>query len=157
MELARPLVADQLPHRDAVRPRELEQRADGRLAFPLLVPWLPGVFAELSTDGPGGFALPLDPAALGVDDPGDADWLRTRSAPMPVRTHSEPLPDRGRPEGVPAMFVRCLRFEAFAGTAAAFRSLGRPVAELDCHHYAQVTHPAELADLLLTARTETIA
>ncbi|MEV4014119.1 alpha/beta hydrolase [Nonomuraea angiospora] len=122
-----------------------------------LVPWLPGVFAELSADSAGGFALPLDPAALGVDDPGDADWLRARSTPMPVRTHSEPLPGPARPEGVPAMFVRCLGFEAFAGTAAAFRSLGRPVAELDCHHYAQVSRPAELAGLLLTARTETIA
>ncbi|GAA5066837.1 pimeloyl-ACP methyl ester carboxylesterase [Thermocatellispora tengchongensis] len=124
-----------------------------------LVPWLPDVFAELA-EGGGGMARPLDPAAMGVDDPGDAEWVRARATPMPVRTHSEPLPGPARPEGLPAMFVRCLRFPAFAETADRFRALGLPVAELDSHHFAQVSRPAELAELLLAgvpARTETTA
>ncbi|MFF5113148.1 alpha/beta fold hydrolase [Streptosporangium sp. NPDC000509] len=123
-----------------------------------LVPWLPDVFAELA--GGGEIAQPLDPAVLGVDDAADADWLRAGSTPMPVRTHREPLPGPGRPEAMPVMYVRCLRFEAFAETAARFRALGLPVAELDSHHFAQVSRPAELADLLLAgvpARTESIA
>ncbi|GAA1720057.1 alpha/beta fold hydrolase [Nonomuraea sp. AD125B] len=112
-----------------------------------LVPWLPGVFAELAPNGE--FAQPLDPAALGVDDPDDAEWLRARSTAMPIRTHSEPLPGPACPADLPTMFVRCLGFEAFADTAARFRALGRPVAELDSHHFAQVSRPAELAELLL--------
>lgn len=119
-----------------------------------LMPWLAEVFTELA--GGGDLARPLDPAGLGVDDPGDAAWLRARSTPMPLRTHQEPLPGPARPEGMPAMFVRCLRFEAFAETAGRFRALGLPVAELDSHHFAQLSSPAELADLLL-ARTETPA
>jgi pimeloyl-ACP methyl ester carboxylesterase len=112
-----------------------------------LMPWLAGVFAELAGDGD--LAQPLDPAGLGVDDPEDAAWLRARCTPMPLRTHQEPLPGPGRPGSVPALFVRCLRFEAFAGTAGRFRALGLPVAELDSHHFAQLSSPAALADLLL--------
>ncbi|MGW3349787.1 alpha/beta fold hydrolase [Nonomuraea rubra] len=115
-----------------------------------LVPWLAGVFAELSAGG-GGMAAPLDPAALGVDDPGDAGWLRAHATPMPVRTHQEPLPGPAIPGGLPVRFVRCLRFEAFAAAADGFRARGLPVDELDCHHFAQVSRPAELASLLLAA------
>ncbi|MGN9781496.1 alpha/beta fold hydrolase [Nonomuraea sp. ZG12] len=116
-----------------------------------LMPWLAGVFTELAGDGE--HAQPLDPAGLGVDDPDDAAWLRAHSTPMPLRTHQEPLPGPGRPGNMPALFVRCLRFEAFAETAGTFRALGLPVAELDSHHFAQLSSPAELADLLL-ARSE---
>lgn len=121
-----------------------------------LVPWLPDVFAELSADG-GDTAHPLDPAAAGVDDPGEAEWLHAHSTPMPIRTHREPLPGPAHPDDLPRMYVRCLRFEAFAETAAGFAARGLPVVDLDSHHYVQMSRPADLADLLLAgvpARTE---
>ncbi|GAA2276844.1 hypothetical protein GCM10010149_20100 [Nonomuraea roseoviolacea subsp. roseoviolacea] len=129
-----------------------------------LVPGLPAVFTEPAAGGDadagggGELVQPLDPAALGVDDAGDAAWLRSRSTPMPLRTHQEPLPGPALPTSMPVVFLRCLRFGAFAEAAARFHALGLPVAELDCHHFAQVSRPADVADLLLAgvpARTET--
>ncbi|XVQ07213.1 alpha/beta fold hydrolase [Spirillospora sp. CA-255316] len=150
-------VAGRAPHRlsalaylDAFVPKP------GQSCFDLL-PWLADAFAELTEDG-GKTVQPLDPTALGVDDAGDADWLRVNSTPMPLRTHQEPLPGPAHANDLPRMFVRCLRFEAFAGTAAEFKAHGLPSAELDSHHYVQVSRPTDLADLLLTgvpARTET--
>jgi pimeloyl-ACP methyl ester carboxylesterase len=120
-----------------------------------IVPWLADVFADLAAGGE--IARPLDPAAIGVDDPGDAAWLRAGSTPMPVRTHREPLPGPPPAADLPRMFVRCLRFDAFAETAARFHARGLPTAELDSHHYVQASRPTDLADLLLAGvptRTE---
>ncbi len=93
------------------------------------------------------------PALLGITDANLAEWMRERLTPHPISTYEDP-PPTGREESVsiPRTFIHCTVgplapwFGVFAERA---RSLGWKVYELAAGHGANLTHPKELADILL--------
>lgn len=86
---------------------------------------------------------------LGVHDPEDAAWVRSRMTPHPLNTYTQPAPEGG--EDVPAVFVHCTEgplADLFGTFAQRARETGWPVHEIATGHEAMVTQPAEVADLL---------
>ncbi|HEY6031734.1 MAG TPA: hypothetical protein VIU44_14275, partial [Gaiellaceae bacterium] len=124
---------------------------DGDRAIDLLPPQVAAHYRESVAERGFGWLIPPRPLeVLGVTDPGDVAWLESRFVPHPWRTYTEPVSVTAAGAALPAAFVECtdwLRvFEPFARRAAA---RGWPVRGLASGHEAMVTHPRELADLLL--------
>jgi pimeloyl-ACP methyl ester carboxylesterase len=108
-----------------------------------------------SIDGPGhGLGLPSPPASVfGIDDPGLAAAVGARLSPMPRGTYTDPIDlVNGGVEG--------LRRSYIAASAPAYGNMAATVAwvrddpewtfrELAAGHDMMVTHPVELAELLL--------
>ncbi len=96
---------------------------------------------------------PLPPLAFfGITDTKLGEWLQERLTPHPISTYEDPPPTASS-EGasIPRTFIHCTGgprplFDVFASRA---RGLGWSVIELAAGHLANVTHPKELADILL--------
>jgi pimeloyl-ACP methyl ester carboxylesterase len=142
---ARPEGIALLVHLDAFVPE------DGDRAIDLLPPTIAAHYRDsVAERGFGWLIPPRSLEVLGVKDPADVAWLESRLVPHPWRTYTEPVHVTPAGSSVPAAFVECtdwLRvFEPFARVAG---SRGWPVHELASGHEAMVTHPRELAALLL--------
>jgi pimeloyl-ACP methyl ester carboxylesterase len=92
----------------------------------------------------------------GVEDEADAAWLIERLRPTPIGHFRDPV-RRGDPEAerLPRTYIRCTAFphpgmDRFA--AAARRTPGWSCRELAAPHHAAITHPQEVAALLLDVR-----
>lgn len=102
------------------------------------------------TDTRGGTG-PKPPVNLFIpDDPALSAWVDDRLSPAhPVRSYSQPLP----PDPVPDMsgaFIVCTEGPSrFAASAERARAKGWPVYDLPRRHFAMLTHPHEVADVLL--------
>ena len=123
---------------------------DGESAFDCL-PGARRQFEEAAGALGDGWAVPpLDPRTLGLVDAADIAWLEERLTPMPLRAYQDRLlivdP---RAASLPADFIRCTEFPAFAGAGETARARGWAYHELATGHDAMVTAPAELAALLL--------
>ena len=99
----------------------------------------------------GGIPAP-DPAAFGVTDGPDRDWLLRRLTPQPAHTHDSPLRlDHPLGNGLPCSYVSCTE-PAMANIEPSRRQAraqpGWDRHELRTGHDAMVTAPAELARLL---------
>jgi pimeloyl-ACP methyl ester carboxylesterase len=124
---------------------------DGASAIDLLPPEIAAHYRDSVRERGFGWLIPprgLD--VLGVTDAKDVAWLESRLVPHPWRTYTEPVTATAAAADVPSAFVECtdwLRvFHPFAEIAAA---RGWPVHELASGHEAMVTHPRELAAVLL--------
>jgi pimeloyl-ACP methyl ester carboxylesterase len=95
-----------------------------------------------------GWLIPPRPLErLGITDPDDVAWLEPRLVPHPWRTYTEPV---ALPVRVPSAFVECVDWaRVFEAQRRRAEERGLPVRELRCGHEAMVTHPRELADVLL--------
>lgn len=96
-----------------------------------------------------GWLIPPRPLeVLGVREPDDVAWLESLFVPHPWRTYTDPvaLPHTD----VPGAFVECVDWlRVFEPQRRRAGARGWPVRELPCGHEAMVTHPHELADVLL--------
>jgi pimeloyl-ACP methyl ester carboxylesterase len=87
---------------------------------------------------------------FGVTDPADAQWLRSKLSPHPVKTFQQPVGQRN-PEAasLPRTFINCTAtgwFEEFAERARS--EPGSHYRELPTGHDAMITAPTDLAQLL---------
>lgn len=122
---------------------------------------LPGMEANFQAaadaDGDGWLVPPImSPSDLGVFDPEEAAWLSARLTPTPILTFRERVfAPRRRDRDLPRHYILCARpgskrFAQKAAREAALVSEGfETVATLEAGHDAQVTHPTELARLLI--------
>jgi hypothetical protein len=106
-------------------------------------------FRPLPPDGtPEGFAR-----FLGITDPELADWAQRRFTPHPISTYEDPPPS-GSPQSasIPRTFIHCTTgpFAEWFGTFAdRARKLGWEMRDLNAGHDAMLTHPKDLAAILL--------
>jgi pimeloyl-ACP methyl ester carboxylesterase len=130
---------------DAYVPRPGQSRWD------LLPPEI--VAAERAgVDTNGGTGPPPPASVFTPIDPETAAWVDARFSPRhPVGTYQQPLPADGSAlESIPRAFIQCMLGPSrFGPSAAQARSGGWPVRELAAGHMAMLTHPREVADLLL--------
>ncbi len=106
-------------------------------------------FRPLPPDGSAeGFAR-----FLGITDPDLAEWAQKRFTPHPVSTYEDPPPAGSQESAlIPRTFIHCTVgpfapwFGVFAERA---HKLGWEMRGLASGHDAMLTHPKELADILL--------
>jgi pimeloyl-ACP methyl ester carboxylesterase len=137
----------QLIYFDAYMPQPGQSRWD------LLAPEM--VAAERAAVDMNGGTGPPPPASLFAPiDPETAAWVDAQISPRhPVGTYAQPIPADGSAlESIPHALIQCTLgpgVSRFAASAARARARGWPVRELAAGHVANVTHPREVAALLL--------
>jgi pimeloyl-ACP methyl ester carboxylesterase len=136
----------QLIYLDAFVPR------DGQSLLDLSPPDMVSLFREQASTVGGGWRVPPLPLTRwAIQAPADLDWLSRRLGPQPLRTFDRPvrLGDAQISE-LPRTYIRCAAYPGFTefGDRAREDKDWR-YRELQCSHGAMVTHPRELADLLL--------
>lgn len=103
--------------------------------------------AQTSMDG---LSIPAPaPAAFGITDAGDADWLAHRLRPQPLRTFAEATRLTGAVDRIPGTAI-CCRPPAYPFDRFASEIGYRPI-PLDGPHDVMLSHPEPLARLLLQA------
>jgi pimeloyl-ACP methyl ester carboxylesterase len=95
----------------------------------------------------GGFA-PIA-GILGITDTNDLEWVSARLRPQPIGTFRQPVDAPAFAARLPRTYIYCTQF-GFKDTAERCRQAGWPVLAIDSGHDAMVTHPRQLADLLLS-------
>ncbi|PSL58437.1 alpha/beta hydrolase family protein [Saccharothrix carnea] len=94
-----------------------------------------------------GLVAPPAPAAFGVTDPDDADWLGHLLRTHPLRTFTEPTRLTGAVDRIPGTAVHCVpETFPFARFAA---DLGYRTVPVDGPHDVVLTDPRRIADVLL--------
>ena len=105
----------------------------------------------------GEFRAPPSPELMGIADPALADWVRERITPHPMRTYTEPVPQATEGSmAVSRSYISCIEgplADVFAPFADKARAAGWIVSELSAGHDVMLTHPEELASLLLEQST----
>jgi pimeloyl-ACP methyl ester carboxylesterase len=124
--------------------------ADGSSLLTLAPTWfVDAVHAAARANGDGRLIPAPAPAAFGIDDPDDADWLRQRLRPHPLRTFAEPTRLSGAVDRIPGTGIYCRpQTLPFADLA---QRLGYQVSALDGPHDVMLTRPEPLARELLNA------
>ena len=98
---------------------------------------------------------PIPPSMLGITDPKMSEWVQERSTPHPYSTYQDPPPSAsGTPESasIPRTYIHCTLgpfsswMEPFAARA---RKLKWNVHTMATGHDVMITHPKELAEILL--------
>ncbi len=126
--------------------------------------WPPDVQARARADIAKGLKtrpLPPDFAGfLGVTDPKLAEWMEARFTPHPFSTYEDAPPsDSSESDVIPRSYIHCTEghvaswmadMKTFAAKA---RSLRWRLYELAAGHDAMLTHPEELAKILLEIAT----
>ena len=158
-------VADRLPERiarliyvDAFVPE------DGQCLLEIIPPDRRSAMEALVETEEDGWLLPrfapapwerFVPHAWRITDEADLQWMLPRLAPTPFRHFTDPVRRRNpAAETVPRTYIRCLEwphagFDHYAD--AARRTAGWRCRELAAPHLPYITHPRELAELLLEA------
>lgn len=92
------------------------------------------------------------PASYGITDPGDVRWLAPRLRPQPLRTFTETTRLSGAVDQIHGTAICCqpqsYPFDQFAA-AIGYRTIA-----MDAPHNVMLTHPQELAGLLLDAHAD---
>ena len=114
--------------------------------------------AKQGSEGPQPLDVSLEFARMmGISDPDDLEWVRSKVTAQPPATVTQPLEMREPPPS-PILYIGCLdqrlapldpSFERAKARAASGDPLIR-VVELDAPHDAMVTHPDQVAELLLS-------
>jgi pimeloyl-ACP methyl ester carboxylesterase len=121
----------------------------GQSAFDLM-PGAESGFVQMMRSAGSDFLIPpMSPQELGVTQPADVRWVKTRLTPMPILTHREKVnaPQR-KASKIASTYIECLQFGLGAGFAAQARRAGWRVLAADSGHDVMVTNPKGLADLL---------
>ena len=131
---------------------------DNAAAADVAVPgWIELAQVQADESGDGWLVPPPDvETPFGITDPADAEWVRANLTPQPLRTWTERvrLTD-SRAESISKTYIRCpLRNHPGPDTLshhaeAARRSPTWRYREPASDHDPMITHPRELADLLL--------
>ena len=96
---------------------------------------------------------PIASSMLGINDPKMSDWVQERLTPHPYSTYEDP-PASSTPESasIPRTYIHCTMgplsswMEPFAARA---RKLGWNVHAMARGHMVMITHPKEVAEILL--------
>jgi pimeloyl-ACP methyl ester carboxylesterase len=117
--------------------------------------WPPDQKEKYRTDLASGirFRPPIASSMLGITDPKMSQWVQERLTPHPYSTYEDP-PASGTPESasIPRTYIHCTLgyfsswMEPFAARA---RKLGWNVYTMAAGHGVMITHPNELAEILL--------
>lgn len=99
------------------------------------------------------FRPPISSSMLGITDSKMSDWVQERLTPHPYSTYEDP-PASGTPESasIPRTYIHCTLgplsswMEPFAARA---RKLGWNVHAMARGHMVMITHPKEVAEILL--------
>ncbi|GIJ55078.1 alpha/beta fold hydrolase [Virgisporangium aurantiacum] len=117
---------------------------DGASLVDVAPPWFGEAVRSAARDGlvpsPG-------PDAFGITDPVDADLLRGRLRPHPLRAFTEPTRLTGAVDRIPGLGI-CCRPEQMPFAAIA-EDLGYATVAIDGPHDVMLSHPERLAELLL--------
>lgn len=98
---------------------------------------------------------PIPLSMLGITDPKMSEWIQERLTPHPYSTYEDPPPTPDNPPrsaSIPRTYIHCTLgplsswFEPFAARA---RKLGWNVHTMAVGHDVMITHPNELAEILL--------
>lgn len=112
-------------------------------------PFAQAIRAAAGRTGEGDQIPAPAPAMFGVTDPGDAAWLAPRLRPQPLRTFTETTRLSGAVDRIPGTAIYCrpqtYAFDQFAA-AIGYRAIA-----LDGPHDVMLTHPRELAGVLVAA------
>lgn len=140
----------QLIYFDAYVPRPGQSRWD-------LVP-PEAAAAEREAVGADGGTGPPPPAGIFIPIEAEtAKWIDARLSPRhPVGTYTQSIPADGSAlESISRAFIQCMLGPSRFGPAATqARASGWPVRELAAGHFGMLTHPREVADLLLVLAAE---
>lgn len=100
-------------------------------------------------EGEGWLIPPLPPEFMGVTDPIDAEWLKTRMTPMPILTHEDKV-KLGNAEAAKLLrsYIWCTWSEGYGQTAARVRQCGWDYHELHTGHDAMLIVPGQVAQIL---------
>lgn len=105
------------------------------------------VRAAAETRGDGRRIPAPPPAAFGITDPGDAEWLAARLVPQLLRTFTERTRLSGAVDRIPGTAVHCspqtYPFDRL-GAAVGYRTV-----ELDAPHNVMLARPEPLARILM--------
>jgi pimeloyl-ACP methyl ester carboxylesterase len=105
-------------------------------------------------DGEGWYLPVSDSSYWGVSDTADVAWVNRRVSPQPIRTYQDPLPSAERARAHASAYIECAastlpgadlewhRRRSLVGQRHQFRVLDAP-------HDAMITHPRQVADMLL--------
>ncbi|MFI5693855.1 alpha/beta fold hydrolase [Kribbella sp. NPDC051586] len=121
---------------------------DGAGVFTLApAPFVDAIRAMVTAGGDERYVPAPAPAAFGITEPGDADWLAARLRPQSLRTFTDVSRLTGAVEKVPGTAIFCrpqtYPFEQLA------TDLGYRTVAVDGPHNVMLTAPDELAALLL--------
>lgn len=126
---------------------------DGESPFDILPPEVARARQEESLATSGGLTMAVPPPEMfGVTDPADAQWLRERCTPHPMSTYEDRLPLRHPTgNGLPTTYIAVT---PYYGPTTSSREYAQSrndwtYIEMQAGHDAMVTHPQELARLLL--------
>jgi len=126
---------------------------DGESPFDIIPPEVAQQRRELSLKTSGGLTMAVPPPEMfGVFDPLDTAWLKARCTPHPMSTYEDRLPLRHEPgNDLPATYVAVT---PFYGPTTSSRDYARTrkdwkYREMQAGHDAMVTHPLDVAKLLL--------
>lgn len=85
----------------------------------------------------------------GISDPADIEWMSTHVTPQPVAAMSSPVRiDNPEAVAIPRSFI-CGAEAGFQVVAKRVKEAGWAVYHVDSGHATMVTHPRELAEILL--------
>jgi pimeloyl-ACP methyl ester carboxylesterase len=132
-----------LVYLDAFVPRDGESSFDVR---PDLAPYFRGWAVD-------GVIPPIDPDFLGIDTEEQAEFIRERMTPTPLRCFEDRVALRSEAAAaLPRSVVLCGR-SGYRRRAEELRAEGWDYHQLDTRHMAMLTAPAELAVLLTRIAT----
>jgi hypothetical protein len=101
-----------------------------------------------ASQGDGWLVPPMSPTAMGITDPADAAWAKSRLTPMAILTHQQPVRmTSSQARQLPRTYILCTQF-GFQDTAREAQSLGWDCFQLETGHDAMITMPNELAQTL---------
>jgi hypothetical protein len=132
-----------LVYLDASVPRDGESNND------VVGPRIAERLRSAARSGGDGWLVPADPGvADGLPDDKRA-WVQQRLTPHPLRCFEEPVRLRSTAAAaVPRAFVRTTRSELYDRLLERARGSGWPCRELNGGHYAMLTEPRAVADVL---------
>jgi hypothetical protein len=106
--------------------------------------------AVLTDQAVDGLVPPIDPWSVGVETREQAELLRRRLTTTPLRAFEEPVRlESPEAAALPRTHVWCTR-SGYAEVARRAREDGYDYRELDAPHMGILTHPAEVAGILLS-------
>jgi hypothetical protein len=126
----------------------------GRSPFDNLPPDIVAARRKAADETSGGLSLPAPPpAAFGISDAKDTDWVKRRLTPHPLNTYTSPLNIKG-PVGnnLPRTYIACTNptYAALEGSRRWVKAQqGWRWAEIATGHDAMVMAPEELARMLI--------
>lgn len=125
---------------------------DGQRGFDLTPPGVEEEWTGMAASTGDGFLIPpMSPEEMGVADPADIEWVRSRLTPMPLLTHQQRVHlTSSQAQRLPRTYILCTGF-GFQAEAREAQRLGWDYFELETGHDAMIIVPTELAQTLNAA------